>query len=113
MSRRTQEPWMREIRVGDVLECNGGRTQRVVRNVSFHANGDLSCVTFTIAHCSWTGACYTVLNYTDLRYRGFRPTGVRLGLGSALDRQIAHDAALSCAQQKRRVLTCCDVRGIP
>lgn len=64
---------MRDVQVGDVLECNRGRTQRVVRAVSRFNNGDLNCVVFTIMHCSWTGACTTTLTYTDLNYRGFRP----------------------------------------
>lgn len=104
---------MRDVQVGDVLECNRGRTQRVVRAVSRFNNGDLNCVVFTIMHCSWTGACTTTLTYTDLNYRGFRPTGVRRRLRRRIDKQIAHDANWMTSHKDRRLLTCCDVSGVP
>lgn len=104
---RKQKPWMRTIRIGDVLEdCNG--TQRVVRSVSRYKDGDLRSVTFTIRGCSWTGRCYTVLTFTDLNYRGFRPTGVRRRMGSALDWKIHQEIR----RNGRPRMGCCDVRGI-
>lgn len=108
---RTQADWMRHVRIGDVLEdCNG--TQRVVREVSHYKNGDLRCVTFAIRSCSWTGRPYTLLNYTDLRYRGFKPTGVRMRLGSKFDWKL-YGEIHSRKRWPEMELRCCDMRGIP
>lgn len=109
--RAPQPPWMRRVRVGDVLKDAVGNL-RVVREAR-HYGGRLYGVTFTIAHCSWTGRCYTILNATDLRQRGFRPVGVRRRLNTKLDRQIADAIARNdLAHRNGRALRCCDVEGI-
>lgn len=100
------EPWMDHVRVGDVL-VRGRDNYRVVRNVSHHKDGRLRCVTFSIKHCSWTGRCYTVVNYNDLNYAGYRPTGRRVRLRTKLDKRIALNITRSVKD-----LGCCDVRGV-
>ena len=107
MSRAPQPRWMLRLKVGDVLVSARG-TERVVRNVSRFKNGDLSCVTFAIRHCSWTGRCYTVLGYTDLNYCGYRPAGAVVKLRTKLDRHIQR-----CIENNEdRTLDCCDVKGV-
>jgi hypothetical protein len=101
---------MASVRIGDVLEdCNG--TQRVVREVTRYKDGDLCSVTFVIRSCSWTGRPYTILNYTDLRYRGFKPTGFRKRLGSVFDWKL-YSEIKSKRPWPQRNLGCCDVRGV-
>lgn len=103
-----QPEWMRSVQVGDVLECNRGKTQRVVRSVTFYRCGALHGVRFTIKHCSWTHRCETFLCYTDLIYRGFYPAGHRVKLNRLIDRKIARNIV----DQNLRTLDCCDVKGI-
>lgn len=105
--KRLQSPWMATVRVGDVLESANG-AQRVVREVKRYKDGELRSVTFAIRRCSWTGRCYTILGYTDLRYRGFRKVG-RVRMGSAVDWKIYKEIK-SHAKPK---LSCCYVRGVP
>ena len=104
-------PWMDHVQVGDILRA--GRSLRVVRAVGHYQDGPkkglLRSVTFTIRHCSWTGRCTTVLTYTDLFHRGFKPTGKRLKLSSKIDQLIARDAG----DKHERNLACCDVKGVP
>lgn len=105
--RHRQLPWMRRVVVGSVVAERSG-SMRVVREVSRFENGDLRCLTFTIQRCSWTTRCSTVVNYTDLRLRGFRLLRVApRRLRSIMDGRIAE------AIRSRDVsLTCCDVEGI-
>lgn len=106
---RRQPAWMREIKVGDLLQRRD-EPPRAVRGVSHYSNGDLHYVTFAIRHCSWTHRCTTTMNYNDLRYFGYRPTGQRVELDKEIDRAIAH-----CVQNHRRdqqTLDCCDVKGV-
>jgi hypothetical protein len=102
-----QLPWMADVRVGDVLEDANG-TQRVVREVKRYKDGELRSVCFAIRRCSWTGRCYTILGYTDLRYRGYRKVG-RTRMGSAIDWKIYKEIG---NVNKPRV-SCCEVRGVP
>lgn len=104
-----QPDWMRELKVGDVLETRNGKSQRTVRAIAFYACGALKDVTFTIRHCSWTHRCETVLTYTDLISRGFTPTGHRRKLNTAFDRKIAR----CIVDIDDRSLDCCDVRSSP
>jgi hypothetical protein len=80
---------MKRVVVGSVL-AEGSGAWRVVRAVSRYPNGDLYGVTFAIRHCSWTGRCYTVCHYSDLKQRGFRLLKVKpRRLRSEFDRKIA------------------------
>ena len=109
VSSQPQPPWMRSVKVGDVLTNRNGRSQRIVRAVSFYTCGALSCVTFTIRHCSWTHRCYTVLTYVDILGRGMLPSKHNVKLKSRLDRKIAKDLL----DHRIQKLDCCDVQGIP
>ena len=51
--------WLKAVRPGDVLRTPNG-ILRVVRRVRYR-RGVVSSFTFTIRRCSWTHACYTVL----------------------------------------------------
>lgn len=95
------------MRIGDVLRTPTD-SFRIVRDVRFNANGFLTMVDFTIKHCSWTGRCYTCCNRSDLRSRGFRPTGKRKRLTSRLDKRIARHML----DHRLVELDCCDVKGI-
>lgn len=103
-----QLPWMKSLQIGDVI-TNGGRW-RVVREVTRYNNGDLRSVTLAIRSCSWTGRCYTILNYTDLRCLGYRKVNVApRKLRGRLDRKI--HAAIHQPCHKPYILTCCDVES--
>lgn len=106
---RIQLPWMRDVKVGDVL-VSGTGTPRVVRQVTrFKDNGDLASVCFAIKACSWTGRPFTTVNYTDLRYRGFRPTGVTYSLSTRADRRLARELE----NHDLRGMTCCEAKDLP
>lgn len=105
----TQPPWMARVKVGDVLKERSGRL-RVVREVVWRRNGWLWGLTFTIAHCSWTGRCYTVIDWSALKSRGFRPTGKQIRLTKPFDRKIL--AAIQQPAKERKILKCCDVEGV-
>lgn len=105
--KRIQLPWMRDVKVGDVL-VNANGTYRVVREVSRYADGDLSSVTFVIRRCSWTHRPYTILGFTDLRMQGYRPAHARSKLNGPLDPLIAK----AIADDRDRSLTCCMVKGV-
>lgn len=105
--KRIQLPWMRDVKVGDVL-VNANGTYRVVREVTRYADGDLKCITFVIQRCSWTGRAFTVLGFTDLRMQGYRPAHARSKLNGPLDAQIAR----VIADYRDMSLTCCMVKGI-
>lgn len=106
--------WMNSVSTGDVLKDMYGNL-RVVRKVTRYSErhpraGLLKCVTFAIKRCSWTGRGDTVLTYTDLDYRGFKPTGRRLPLRTAMDKKFK--TYLSTAAYDRKSVTCCDVIGV-
>jgi hypothetical protein len=98
--------WIHKLQKGDIVKSGTGR-MRVVRNVT---HGKRTVVSFAIAHCSWTGRAYTVLTESDLRTLGYRPTGIRYGLRTQLDKkrefEICHRG--SGAPE----ITCCDVKDI-
>lgn len=98
--------WRDEIQVGDVLYSKSG-TPRVVRSVS-KRRGFLGCVKFTIRKCSWTGRCYTVVSRSDLKWRGFTPSGVRKTEMTLMDKRINR----AIIDYNYRKLDCCDVRAI-
>lgn len=104
---RTQLPWMKTVKVGDVLISSKG-TFRVVRGVTRFSDGDLRCVDFAIRHCSWTGRPVTVVNFTDLRSNGYYPAGIRVRLESELDKKLAEEVKCIGLPQ----LSCCRVKGI-
>lgn len=106
--KRCQPEWMRSLRIGDVLEDANG-SQRVVRYVKFYKDGDLRSVAFAIKRCSWTGRPYTMLGYSDLKTRGFRPTNVRVRMGSSLDWKIYAEIGNT---RIRALLSCCAVKGV-
>lgn len=108
--RRMQLPWMKDVVVGSVL-AEGSGAWRVVREVCRYADGDLRSVTFTIRRCSWTGRCYTILGYTDLRMRGFRMVRVKpRALRTKLDRTIRRAIHQPCYEPY--AARCCDVEGV-
>jgi hypothetical protein len=98
--------WLKRVRVGDVLRTPTG-TLRVVRQVSYR-RGVISSCSFTIRHCSWTRACYTVKLRSELF--GWQPTGKRVRLRKRIDRDIKHDLDKPGRERK---LTCCSVEGVP
>jgi len=106
---RRQPAWMKNVRVGDVLECYDGRVQRIVRAVTFYACGALWGVEFTIKHCSWTHRCHTIVDACRLQSEGWRPAGHRVRLTRPLDRRIAREI-MDLPRTPR--LDCCDVKGI-
>lgn len=99
---------MRKVRIGDVLETDNGRVQRIVRAVTFYSCGALHGVTFTIKHCSWTHRCETYIDAGRLQTEHWMPAGHRFRLNKPLDKKIA----LELLDYNRRKLDCCDVRGI-
>lgn len=108
---RKQLPWMATVAVGDVL-ISGRGLARVVRRVTRFRDGDLRSLSFSIKRCSWTGRGYTVKNYTDLRYEGFTPTGIRVKLNSKLDKLLDRDIHLACTADPKRI-TCCIGKDMP
>lgn len=105
--KRTQLPWFKTVKVGDVLR-NANGTLRVVRKIHYFKDGDLRSINFVIMHCSWTKHPFTSLNFTDLRYLGYEPVGLRVRLTTQLDKHIAN----ACKNTNDRTLDCCDVKGI-
>lgn len=105
---RQQPDWMRKVRIGDVLETDNGRVQRIVRKVTFYSCGSLYGVTFTIKHCSWTHRCETSIDAGRLQTENWMPAGHRFRLNKPLDKAIA----LDLIDHHRRKVDCCDVRGI-
>ena len=126
--------WIKRIRKGDILRAPSGLL-RVVRDVSHSGpSAGKTSVIFTIAHCSWTGRCYTVLTGNDLRTFGYRPTQARYSFRKAIDRKITNEISggdkirIVVAASGGRItkyidvhrpldrdkiqLDCCDVRGI-
>lgn len=112
MNAIPQPEWMATVQVGDVL--TDGRVYRVVREVSHwrprYSPNELRLrgVAFTIRHCSWTRRCHTTLTAADLKQRHFRPAGIRVKLNKSIDAAIAEELA----DDRRRRLRCCDVRGV-
>lgn len=111
-----QPEWMRALRVGDVLTRCGG-SYRVVRRVSFKADGDLRSVTFAIRRRSWTRRPDTTYTASDLKTFCFRPVGARVRLTSTLDRRFAryldgHEVPADRPYRDRYSVTVADVRGI-
>jgi hypothetical protein len=110
-SRPPDPSWFRTLKVGDVIAERSG-VWRTVRAVSRRPSGGLYAVHLVIRRCSWTHRCYTVVNATDLRVRGFRRIRVkRRPLRTRLDRQIQRIVNGPLAKRKQ-ALDCCDVKGI-
>ena len=108
------DDWIHAIRVGDILAV--GDTYRIVRDVH-HSRSDRwppkTYVTFTIKRCSWTGRCYTVLTQSDLKTRGFRPTGHSMRLRRQIDAKIRKAiVGNELPKHGHYSMTCCDVEGI-
>lgn len=106
---RPKPDWLFECEVGDVFVENSG-TMRVLRHMSVDRTGMLRFATFSIRHRSWTNRCYTVLDYSAMLTRGFRPTGARVRLDSAMD--IAIEAAIKQPGRMKYLLRADDVVGI-
>lgn len=108
-----QYDWIDRLQIGDVLVDPHG-TARVVRAIARwrRRNKDaelrVQTVHFSILRCSWTQRPVTVLFRSDLRSRKFRPTGIRVRLGTKMDKLIAVET--KCLGLPK--LTCCDVKGI-
>ncbi len=99
--------WRDTLQVGDVLLTKSG-SPRIVRKVSYRSNGFLGGVRFTIKKCSWTKLCYTCVGRTDLDYRKFKKSNLRVReLRSLLDVEIAEEIKFN-----HRKLSCKSVRGI-
>jgi hypothetical protein len=97
--------WLKRVRPGDVLRTSTGKL-RVVRSVRYR-RGVISSCSFTIKHCSWTGACWTTKQRSELF--GWSPTGKRVSLRKRIDRDIARDLRKPGPERK---LTCCSVVGV-
>lgn len=108
MGRAPQPEWMSRVRVGSVIRERSG-VLRIVRKLSRFDNGDLRNVYLTIRRCSWTGRCYTVCGYTDLRLRGVTLLPVVVKLNDEFDARIA--AAMDQPGGQPYILRCCDVIG--
>jgi len=104
-----EHDWIANIQVGYVLRERSGAF-RIVRKVTRSPrNPQRISVTFVIRHCSWTHRCYTVLCTSDLKTRGFRPTGVHITkLKGPLDAKIQENID----DHNCRSLNCCAVAGI-
>lgn len=107
-----QRDWRDYIKKGDVLRARSGDL-RVVREVSTYSKGWKAgmtrCITLVIRNCSWTHRPYTVLNRTDIAYRGLQPTGMTYDIDTEFDK----DLAVDFKDTYRRKYDCCDVKGIP
>lgn len=108
---RFQRRWFDTVQVGDVLVSPSGK-HRVVRGVKRYSNGDLRCLTFAIKRCTWTNRGHTYYGFTDLRLGGWRPTGVRVELGSELDFHFEVDLATICGADTR-LIDCCIAKDMP
>lgn len=108
--RRTQLPWMTDLRVGDVIAREHG-SWRIVRKVTRYRNGELRSVTLAIRVCSWTRRCYTILGYTDLRVLGYRRVARNAKLDGPLDGRFQRAINEPCSQRPY-ALSCQEVRGI-
>lgn len=90
---RMQREWFRAVQVGDVIRDPWGN-DRVVRCVRRYENGDLSSLTFIKrirGKFNRPGAIYLA---SDLRIGGWRPTGVRVTLGSEFDFMVEAEVKL-------------------
>ncbi len=107
--------WRDSLEVGDVI-TNGG-SWRIVRKVSRWSNHwsketRVRSITLAIRHCSWTHRCYTVVTRSDLKQRGFKKVAARVQLkSSGIDAKIK--AAIHQDSWEPKLLTCCDVEGLP
>lgn len=99
--------WPYKVVPGDVI--SNGKTMRVVRHASQDPDsGYTTHVSMAIRKCSWTGRSTTTINYVDLKQRGFKPIGVKVSLDAQIDILLKHDAT-----GMSRLLSCCDVKGLP
>lgn len=109
----TGHPWIRRIKVGDVLRSPKGAL-RVVRAVQ-HSNipfyGIRTSVTFTIMRCSWTTRCYTIYTGNDLVQMGYSPTRGKVPLRKRIDKAIAEEFQRPGGIAAVK-LHCCDVLGV-
>ncbi len=108
------QPWMRNVRAGDVLATPDGdlrvvRYARVWRNK--YSGQEHLTLYLAIRRCSWTHRAYTVIGTQDIAYRRYRPTGKRVRLTSPVDKKLAHDIAYE--NRFKPCLDCCDVKGVP
>ena len=110
--RPIKKDWRDRLTVGDVLWAQGGDL-RAVRSVTYRKSGHLLALCLVIRRCSWTGACYTTISRSDLRTRGFKPSGAKIDLGSKLDQQIAAEFGRHGGPDGTRKLTCCYVDQVP
>jgi hypothetical protein len=99
--------WPYVVKKGDILRDSKGNL-RVVRKVSYGLNGLPIYVSFTIKRCSWTRRPATTLIYTDLRIRGFVPTGSSVKRWTVLDQKL--DKAIQ--DLECRNIYCWDVVGV-
>ncbi len=107
-----QPQWMLDLEVGHVLVSRSGLL-RVVRSISRYCGGELSCVSLAIRRCSWTGQCYTTLNYVDLLYQGYsKVPNVRAKMETLLDYQINRAIASRDGIEAKRIATCDIARGV-
>lgn len=82
--------WRDEIKAGDILLSKNG-VERVVRAVT-HRGETLHSVTFAILRRSWTDRAYTVIFRSELKERGFTPTGKKYRFkAGTVDTDLMHD----------------------
>lgn len=96
---------------GDVMRAPSGLL-RIVRAVHVNAISQglrRVHIAFVIRHCSWTRRSITFYSYGELLCQGYRLTRGKVPLNLESDKIIAAD----CESSEDRLLTCCDVRGIP
>jgi hypothetical protein len=109
------QDWISEVRPGDVVRSKKNGDLRVVRQVTQHRCKLPYCrpgckamrsFTLLIRHCSWTGRGYTILFPTDMRLR-YEPTGANVGIDQGIE------ALLKLEKGREKLLTCCDMKGLP
>jgi len=104
--------WRDNIKDGDVLLI--GNDYRVVRRATYttkHGNKTLSAVTLAIRRCSWTKRPYTVVSRSDLKCRGFRPTGITIKREN--NSTLIADLMRHIDNDYLREMDCCLVKGVP
>lgn len=101
--------WPHDCEIGDILRDARGNLRTVIY-LTRGKNGLPTSVSFPILRCSWTRRPYTTLNYTDLKARGFRPTGARVKRIPVLMACVAIQASKSTSDE--RSVYCWDTVGV-
>ena len=93
--------WPFTVRPGDILRDANGVCRKVIE-ANTGRSGYTTTVTFLIKRRSWTSRPITVLNYVDLKMRGFKPIeNVRVPL-TVLETLIQKETAQVLSHHKLR-----------